>query len=95
MRNSLPSLCVVVPCYNEEAIIRQTFLRLQTKLKDMIGKSIAPDSKLIFVDDGSKDKTWEMLVSFSSKKAKISHSLDTNQITSIESKNNTIAPPPN
>ncbi len=55
-------LSIVVPCYNEEEMLPITFESLGAKLKDLIDKKkISPDSFMLFVDDGSKDKTWELI----------------------------------
>lgn len=62
MTNSIPSLAIVVPCYNEEEMLPTTFDELLGALQEMIQQGlIAQSSKLYFVDDGSKDATWEML----------------------------------
>lgn len=61
-----PTLYIVIPCYNEEAVLPVTapmFLQKLTSLeKD--GK-ISDKSKIMFVNDGSKDKTWEIIESLS------------------------------
>jgi len=55
-------LSIIVPCYNEEEMLPITFESLRNKLSDLISKGkISPDSFLLFVDDGSKDKTWELI----------------------------------
>lgn len=55
-------LAIVVPCYNEEEMLPITFESLRGKLAQLIGKNkISPESFLLFVDDGSKDKTWELI----------------------------------
>ena len=57
-----PILHIVIPCYNEEAVLPITapmFLEKLTSLMDA-GK-ISRRSKVLFVDDGSKDKTWEII----------------------------------
>lgn len=55
-------LYVVVPCYNEEAVLGETSKRLSLKIKELIQKNIISEaSKILFVDDGSKDKTWAMI----------------------------------
>lgn len=55
-------LYIVVPCYNEEEVLRETAKRLKEKLDDLIftGK-ISGSSRIMFVNDGSKDKTWEII----------------------------------
>lgn len=55
-------LYVVVPCYNEEEVLHETAKRLKTKMQDLIQKSkISPKSRIMFVNDGSKDKTWSII----------------------------------
>jgi len=56
----IPTLYLAVPCYNEELVIKETAKRLKVKLSIMMEKNrISRDSKIVFIDDGSKDKTWE------------------------------------
>ena len=56
------TLYVVVPCYNEEEVLEETTKRLKEKLNDLIkSKKINKDSKVMYVNDGSKDKTWELI----------------------------------
>ncbi|MBN1045998.1 MULTISPECIES: glycosyltransferase family 2 protein [unclassified Clostridium] len=55
-------LYLVIPCYNEEAVLHETAKRLLVKMNSMIDKNfIAHDSKILFVNDGSKDKTWNII----------------------------------
>ena len=55
-------LSIVVPCYNEEEMLPITFESLRNKLAELIKKGkISPESFLLFIDDGSKDKTWELI----------------------------------
>ena len=55
-------LAVVIPCYNEELVIENTISVLSAILDDLINKSkISSDSYFYLVDDGSKDKTWEII----------------------------------
>ena len=57
-----PILYVVIPCYNKEEILPKSFAILRAKITQMIHNNlIAPASTLIFVDDGSQDKTWKVL----------------------------------
>ena len=55
-------LYLVVPCYNEEAVLPETSRRLAEKFQalEAAGK-ISPQSRVLFVDDGSKDKTWSLI----------------------------------
>ena len=55
-------LYVVVPCYNEEAVLPETTRRLGEKLHAMMAAgAISADSRVLFVDDGSRDRTWELI----------------------------------
>ena len=56
------TLYIVVPCYNEQEVLETTARKLSEKLSDMIksGK-ISDESRTVFVDDGSKDSTWEII----------------------------------
>ena len=57
----------VIPCYNEEEVLPETVKRLSEKLEHLISDGIASkESRMLFVDDGSKDKTWELIEKFSS-----------------------------
>lgn len=53
------ALSIVVPCYNEEAVLPATAQRLGGLIEDLQGRGIlSPESRIYFVDDGSKDGTW-------------------------------------
>ncbi len=55
-------LYLVLPCYNEEEVLPETSKRLRKKMSEMIeGGTISKESRIVFVDDGSKDRTWEMI----------------------------------
>lgn len=55
-------LAIVVPCYNEEAVLKLAAEALREVLKDLVEKEkIAADSFILFVDDGSRDRTWELI----------------------------------
>lgn len=55
-------LYVVVPCYNEEAVLPETSRRLAEKLRTLEAAGlIAANSRILFVNDGSKDRTWEII----------------------------------
>ncbi len=55
-------LYLVVPCYNEEEVLPETARRLEEALTGLIeaGKC-GPDSRILFVNDGSKDRTWTLI----------------------------------
>lgn len=57
-----PFLVIVVPCYNEREVLPATLKTLATLLKDMKARGLArADSVVCYVDDGSRDTTWEIL----------------------------------
>lgn len=57
-----PVLYIVIPCYNEEAVLNKTAPVFSDKINELIAKDkISSDSKVLFVDDGSKDKTWDII----------------------------------
>lgn len=59
----MDTLYIVVPCYNEEKVLPETSNRLLSKLHSLIEKKeIASNSKILFVNDGSGDRTWEIIV---------------------------------
>ncbi|EKQ56758.1 MULTISPECIES: glycosyltransferase family 2 protein [unclassified Clostridium] len=56
------TLYLVIPCYNEEEVLQITAKRLLIKINTMIDNElISKDSKILFVNDGSKDKTWTII----------------------------------
>ncbi|MDE7182326.1 MAG: glycosyltransferase family 2 protein [Clostridia bacterium] len=58
-------LYVVVPCYNEEEVLGETSARLKEKLRSLMSAGkISEESKIMFVNDGSKDKTWQLISKF-------------------------------
>ncbi|HBM15535.1 MAG TPA: glycosyltransferase [Lentisphaeria bacterium] len=61
-----PILAMVIPCCNEEAILPETAKQLKTILDNLISQEeIDGNSKIIFIDDGSKDNTWETITNLS------------------------------
>lgn len=64
----MDKLYVVIPCYNEEEVLNETTKRLTEKLNSLIKKKvISKDSKVLYVNDGSKDSTWELINKIHSK----------------------------
>ncbi len=56
------TLYIVVPCYNEEEVLPETARRLGDKLRALMAAGkIGPRSRALFVNDGSKDRTWEVV----------------------------------
>ena len=61
-------LYVVVPCYNEEEVLTETTKRLKEKLENLIkDKKISNKSRVMYVNDGSKDNTWNLIEEISDK----------------------------
>ena len=68
MRGSIPKLYIVIPCYNEEEILKQSLDILSDKLQRLLNEGKAADgSRVVCVDDGSKDKTWEIIAGYSAQ----------------------------
>lgn len=62
MEKDSPILYIVVPCFNEQDALPQSHNRLMKLLEEMINNgSIAQESRLLYVDDGSRDDTWEII----------------------------------
>ncbi len=62
MTEKLQKLVIVMPCYNEEEVLPQTFKVIGALLKKLIkAKKVSPQSKVCFINDGSKDKTWNLI----------------------------------
>lgn len=56
------TLYIVVPCYNEEEVLPETARRLGDKLRGLMAAGkIGPDSRILFVNDGSRDGTWAVI----------------------------------
>ena len=56
------TLYIVVPCYNEEEVLPETARRLREKLEQLMGEGkISPKSRVLFVNDGSRDGTWSVI----------------------------------
>lgn len=61
-------LYVVMPCYNEEAVLPETVTRMLGLFSGMEASGIiTKTSRIVFVDDGSKDKTWQLISEYESK----------------------------
>lgn len=58
-------LYLVIPCYNEEEVLPETSRRLVEKMGQMVETGlVSADSRIVFVNDGSKDRTWELIRKF-------------------------------
>lgn len=63
--NEKPVVYFVIPCYNEEEVLPETVKRLTAKLDQMRKDGLAGDtSRMLLVDDGSKDKTWALISAY-------------------------------
>ena len=61
-------LYIVVPCYNEEEVLEETTRQLKEKMEYLIkDKKISKESRVMYVNDGSKDNTWKMIEEISEK----------------------------
>lgn len=59
---NIPKLSIIVPCFNEEAVLPETIARLLQVLDRLAAnKTISNDSHIVFVDDGSRDNTWSLI----------------------------------
>lgn len=69
---SIPELTIVIPCYNERDVLPETNRRMSELIARLISHhKIADTSHVLYVDDGSKDNTWELIKSFTSSSTKI------------------------
>lgn len=67
------TLYLVIPCYNEQEVLPETARRLDEKLGGMIAAGIvSKDSRVLFVDDGSRDTTWEIIARLHSENPRFS-----------------------
>ena len=54
-------LIIVVPCYNEEEVLRETTKQLTSLVDSMINEGLLSECDILYVDDGSKDNTWQII----------------------------------
>ena len=67
-----PSLYIVVPCYNEQEVLPITAPLFRKKLLQLIADGkISDESRVLFVNDGSKDRTWELICAMAEKEEHI------------------------
>lgn len=60
-----PVLALIVPCYNEQEVLAETHRQLSALMAEMrAGALISPESRVVYVDDGSLDRTWQMIEEF-------------------------------
>lgn len=62
MNKKLPILYIVIPCYNEQEVLPKTAPLFLDKINELIElNKIHSNSKIMFINDGSKDRTWEII----------------------------------
>lgn len=60
--NQKPIIGIVSPCYNEELVLNETSMQLNEIIKDLVARDVISErSFAVFIDDGSKDKTWNII----------------------------------
>ena len=65
---SKPILWIVIPCYNEEQVLPITAPMFLEKISGLAAQGlVSAKSRVLFVNDGSKDKTWELIQSFAAQ----------------------------
>lgn len=70
MNCSAPILWIVIPCYNEEAVLPVTAPLFLEKLTNMIGAGkVSEQSRILFVNDGSRDRSWEIIKDLAERNA--------------------------
>ena len=62
---------IVIPCYNEEAVLEETTRQLIDLLKKLLSKDKIKSGTILYVDDGSRDSTWEIISSLASRNQNI------------------------
>ena len=68
--SKISTLYVVIPCYNEEEVLEETTKQLKKKMEKLIkDKKISGKSKVMYVNDGSKDNTWSLIKKINEKEA--------------------------
>ena len=71
--SELPILTIVIPCYNEEAVLPITYKEFLNELDYLVKTSrVHSDSTILFVDDGSDDSTWDIISDLSKEHRRIS-----------------------
>ena len=64
-------LAIVVPCYNEEEVLNETTRQLTAVLADLEVAGKIKAGKIVYVDDGSRDRTWELIRSFARQDGRV------------------------
>lgn len=68
---TLPVVYIVVPCYNEQEVLPETSKRLTEKAEQLVQDKHCSECRIMFVNDGSKDNTWEQIEEYHNSNPKI------------------------
>ena len=69
----MTTLYLAVPCYNEEEVLYDTTEKLLAKFGQLLSQGkISGDSRIMYIDDGSKDRTWEIICELHDKNRLVS-----------------------
>ena len=72
MTNNNPTLFIVVPCFNEQEALPESHSRLSQLMEEMIAAgAVSQQSRLLYVDDGSRDDTWEIINGLASENRRV------------------------
>ena len=72
MRGDVPTLYIIVPCYNEQEVLPQTAPLFLAELDELSRLCLASDkSRIVFVDDGSSDDTWQIICALSGSEKRV------------------------
>lgn len=70
-------LYMIIPCYNEEEVLGETAVRLREKYQSLMAMSlISPRSHIVFVNDGSSDRTWDIITSLHAQQPELFSGID-------------------
>ena len=70
IREKTPTLYIVIPCYNEEEVLPITSKQFLAKIQQLVTEEkITDDSRILFVNDGSKDSTWDIIRKLSGRRS--------------------------
>lgn len=69
---SVPKIAIILPCYNEEAALEGSWKKLGPYFQGLIdAEQIAPSSRVCFVDDGSRDQTWQVIDTLCNREVRV------------------------
>ena len=72
MTDNNPTLFIVVPCFNEQEALPESHSRLSQLMEEMIAAgAVSQQSRLLYVDDGSRDDTWEIINGLASENRRV------------------------